>query len=93
MDQNGTGFLYMTFSSISQAKIRRIFVGAHIKLGSIKNFGRAMNQNICGFPCIQFLRIRKARIKERILVGISIKEIMIDFKLKVQPGEAIKAVP
>jgi hypothetical protein len=77
MDQNGTGFLYIIFSRISQTKIkRRILVGAHIKLGSIKNFGKAMNRNVCGFLCIQFLSIRKARINKWMLVGTSIKELM-----------------
>jgi hypothetical protein len=77
MDQNGTGCLYIISLRISQAKIKRmIIVGAHIKLGSITNFGRAMKWNVCGFLCIKFLSIRKARVKKRILVSISIIKIM-----------------
>jgi len=64
----------------------------HIKLGLIKNFVKAMDQNRAGFMCFKnrFLKISDAKIKEQVFVGPQIRELIQDVKFEDQMSEVEK---
>jgi hypothetical protein len=54
----------------------------HIKLGLIKGFAKAMDQNSAGFIYLKntFPRINNVKTKEGIFLGPQIRELILDVK-------------
>ena len=65
----------------------------HIKLGLIKNFVKAMDQNSAGFLYFTntFPRISEAKVREGVFAGPQIRELIQDVKFKDQLSEVERA--
>jgi hypothetical protein len=65
----------------------------HIKLGLVKNFVKAMDQNSAGFLYFTntFPRISDAKFREGVLAGPQIRELIQDVKFEDRLSEMEKA--
>jgi hypothetical protein len=64
----------------------------YIKLGLVKNFVKAMDQNGTAFMYLKnkFARARDAKIKEKVFVGPQIRELITDVIFEDQLSEMAK---